>query len=185
MPAGTFNAVGAGTATGLNPLSGVSELTADGKPEVLYIGGEFCPFCAAERWALATALSRFGTLSGVSFIHSSPTDGDIPTLTFYKSSYTSKYLTFTPVEWFGEADDASTPFGHVYLQQPTAQEAALFARYAKRLDTVPGHRQPVPAPADSVLTGRPFRPHLGADSHGDAGSLQSRRQGHRRRREHG
>jgi hypothetical protein len=30
----------------------------------------------------------------------------------------------------GEADDPSTPFGHVYLQQPTAQEAALFARYA-------------------------------------------------------
>jgi hypothetical protein len=130
VPAGTFNAVGSGTATGLSALSGVSELTADGKPEVLYIGGEFCPFCAAERWALAAALSRFGTLSGVSFIHSSPTDGDIPTLSFYKSSYSSKYLTFTPVEWFGEADDPSTPFGHVYLQQPTAQEAALFSRYA-------------------------------------------------------
>jgi thiol-disulfide isomerase/thioredoxin len=130
VPAATFNAVASGTATGLKPLSGVSELTADGKPEVLYMGGEFCPFCAAERWALAAALSRFGTLSGVSFIHSSPTDGDIPTLSFYKSSYTSKYLTFTPVEWFGEADDPSTPFGHVYLQQPTAQEAALFARYA-------------------------------------------------------
>jgi hypothetical protein len=130
VPASTLNAVGTGTSTGLKSLSGVSELTAGGKPEVLYMGGEFCPFCAAERWALATALSRFGTLSGVSFIHSSPTDGDIPTMTFYKSSYTSKYLTFTPVEWYGEADDASTPFGHVYLQQPTAQEEALFNRYA-------------------------------------------------------
>jgi hypothetical protein len=130
VPASTLNAVGTGTSTGLKPLSGVSELTADGKPEVLYMGGEFCPWCAAERWALATALDRFGTLSGVSFIHSSPTDGDIPTLTFYESSYTSKYLTFTPVEWYGEADDASTPFGHVYLQQPTAQEAALFSRYS-------------------------------------------------------
>ncbi len=130
VPASTLNAVGTGTSTGLRALSGVPELTANGKPEVLYLGGEFCPFCAAERWALATALSRFGTLSGVSFIHSSPSDGDLPTLTFYKSGYTSKYLTFTPVEWYGEADDASTPFGHVYLQQPTAQEAALFARYA-------------------------------------------------------
>jgi hypothetical protein len=130
VPASAFNAVGAGTATGLKGLSGVSELTANGKPEVLYMGGEFCPWCAAERWALATALSRFGTLSGLSFIHSSPSDGDIPTLTFYKSSYKSKYLTFTPVEWYGEADDSSTPFGHVYLQQPTAQEAELFARYS-------------------------------------------------------
>jgi hypothetical protein len=33
-------------------------------------------------------------------------------------------------EWFGEAYDASTPLGHVYLEQPTAQEAALFRKYA-------------------------------------------------------
>jgi hypothetical protein len=130
VPAGTFNAVGSGASTGLKALSGAPELKPDGKPEVLYMGGEFCPWCAAERWALATALSRFGTLSGLSFIHSSPTDGYIPTLSFYKSGYSSKYLTFTPVEWFGEADDPSTPFGHVYLQRPTAQQAALFARYA-------------------------------------------------------
>ena len=130
VPAATFNSVGTGTATGLKTLSGVPELTANGHPEILYVGGEFCPFCAAERWALSAALSRFGTLSGLHFIHSSPTDGDIPTLSFYKSGYSSKYLSFTPVEWYGEADDASTPFGHVYLQQPTAQQAALFNRYA-------------------------------------------------------
>ena len=130
VPAATFDSVGTGTATGLKALSGAPGLTADGKPEILYVGGEFCPFCAAERWALAAALSRFGTLSGLHFIHSSPTDGDIPTLSFYKSGYSSKYLGFASVEWYGEADDASTPFGHVYLQQPTAQEAALFNRYA-------------------------------------------------------
>jgi hypothetical protein len=33
------------------------------------------------------------------------------------------------VEWFGEATDSSNPFGHVYLQHPTAQQQALFARY--------------------------------------------------------
>jgi hypothetical protein len=126
----TFDAVGAGNATGLKTLSGAPGLTANGLPEVLYVGGEYCPFCAAERWALATALSRFGTLSGLHFIHSSPTDGDIPTLSFYKSGYSSKYLSFVPVEWYGEADDPSTPFGHVYLQQPTAQEKAVFDRYA-------------------------------------------------------
>jgi len=126
----TFNAVGAGSATGLKTITGAPALTANGHPEVLYVGGEFCPYCAAERWALAAALSRFGTLSGLHFIHSSPTDGDIPTLSFYKSGYSSKYLAFAPVEWYGEADDPSTPFGHVYLQQPTAPEAALFDKYA-------------------------------------------------------
>jgi len=130
VPAATFDSVGAGTAAGLKAISGAPKLTADGRPEILYMGGEYCPFCAAERWALAVALSRFGTLSGLHFIHSSPTDGDIPTLSFYKSGYGSRYLSFAPVEWYGEADDASTPFGHVYLQQPTAQQAALFDKYA-------------------------------------------------------
>lgn len=27
-------------------------LTAGGKPEVLYVGTEFCPYCAAENWVL-------------------------------------------------------------------------------------------------------------------------------------
>ena len=130
VPAATFDTVGLGSATGLKTISGQPELTVGGKPDVLYIGGEYCPFCAAERWALAAALSRFGTLSQLTFIHSSPTDGDVPTLSFYHSGYTSKYLAFSPVEWFGEATDPSTAFGHVYLQPPTAAQAALFTRYA-------------------------------------------------------
>jgi hypothetical protein len=132
VPAATFDSVGAGTATGLSATSGQPLLTSGGKPEVLYMGGEYCPFCAAERWALTAALSRFGTFTGLGLIHSSPTDvyASTPTLSFYGSGYTSKYVSFTPVEWFGEADDASSPFGHVYLQQPTSQEAALFSKYA-------------------------------------------------------
>jgi thiol-disulfide isomerase/thioredoxin len=132
VPASTFNAVGAGTATGLKPTSGQPELTLDGKPELLYMGGQYCPYCAAERWALAVAVSRFGTLSGLRFIHSSPTDiyPSTPTLSFYGSSYTSRYLSFVPVEWYGEKADASTPFGHVYLQHATGPQLALFKKYA-------------------------------------------------------
>jgi hypothetical protein len=132
VSAATFDAVGAGTAAGLQAIRGQAELTVAGKPEVLYIGGEFCPYCAAERWAIAAAVSRFGTLSGLHFIHSSPTDiyANTPTLSFYKSRFVSRYISFTPVEWYGEAPDPSTPFGHVYLQQPTSQQQALFTRYA-------------------------------------------------------
>ncbi len=127
-----FDAVGAGTASGLIATKSQPELTRDGKPEVLYMGGEYCPYCAAERWAIAAALSRFGTLSGLRFIHSSPADvyANTPTLSFYRARYASNYLAFVPVEWYGEAADAQTPFGHVYLQQPTPQEAALFDKYA-------------------------------------------------------
>jgi hypothetical protein len=128
----TFDAVGTGGAEGLKTISGQPELIKDGKPEVLYIGGEFCPYCAAERWAIATALSRFGTLSAPRLIHSSPTDSypNTATLDFAGSSYTSKYVAFSPVEWYGEAEDPSTPLRHVYFQQPTAQEQALFNQYS-------------------------------------------------------
>ena len=131
IPGATFNTVGAGTATGLKSTSGQPELTAGGKPELLYMGGQYCPYCAAERWAIAAALSRFGTLSGLQFIHSSPTDvyPDTPTLSFATARYTSKYLAFAGVEWYSETPDAAAPTGYAYLQQPTPQQAALFAKY--------------------------------------------------------
>jgi Domain of unknown function (DUF929) len=147
VPAATVNSVGAGTATGLRPISGQPELTLGGKPELLYMGGEYCPYCAAERWAIAAAVSRFGTLSGVRFIHSSPTDvyPNTPTLSFYKSRYTSRYLAFVPVEWYSERADAATPTGYAYLQRPTSQQAAAFSRYGGSFPFVDiGNRYLVP-----------------------------------------
>jgi Domain of unknown function (DUF929) len=50
-------------------------LTASGKPEVLYTGAGFCPYCAAVRWPLIVALSRFGTFSGLAPARSAITNG--------------------------------------------------------------------------------------------------------------
>jgi Domain of unknown function (DUF929) len=123
VPVGRLNSVGTGQASALVPTRGNQPpLTSGGKPEVLYVGGEFCPFCAAERWALTVALSQFGTFSGLRFIHSAPDDGYIPTLTFYRSHYTSKYVSFDPVEWYSENS-------RVTLQKPTSAQFALFTRY--------------------------------------------------------
>jgi hypothetical protein len=73
-------------------------LTAHGRPQVLYIGGEFCPFCAADRWSLVNALSRFGTFSHLHYMRSAVDEGNIATLTFYGSGYSSPYLSFVPIE---------------------------------------------------------------------------------------
>ena len=106
VPAATLDKVGKGAVPaftqGQPPFTAGSgaALTSGGKPQMLYIGAEFCPYCAAMRWSMAVALSRFGTLTPLHGIHSSSTDTDpnTATLTFYKTGYTSKYLDFTPVE---------------------------------------------------------------------------------------
>lgn len=125
VPAATLEAVGKGSSNPkmMVPLSGAPALTSGGKPQVLYMGAEYCPFCATERWAMLNALSRFGTFSGVSFIHSAADDtpASVPTLTFYKSTYTSKYVTFTPVEM--QKIDRSE------LQSPTKDQTALLNKY--------------------------------------------------------
>ena len=125
------NAVGAGSVT--RPPAAVSgaPLTSGGKPEVFYIGAEFCPYCALEQWGLVVALSRFGTFAGLRTVHSSSTDvyPNTPTWTFYGSSYTSRYLTFTAVEQASNVPDASAPLGYVPLQSPTAGQQALLRKY--------------------------------------------------------
>ena len=128
VPATALNTVGAGSVPQYvqQPLTAGSGplLTSNGKPEMLYIGAEYCPYCAAMRWSMAVALSRFGTLSTPWHgIHSSSSDvfPSTATLTFYKSGYHSKYLTFTPVE------NATVTKGP--LQNPTAAQNAIWAKY--------------------------------------------------------
>lgn len=125
VPAATTDAVGKGSSNPkmLVPLTGAAPLTSGGKPEVLYMGAEYCPFCATERWAMLNALSRFGTFSNIKFIHSAADDtpASVPTLTFYQSGYTSKYVTFTPVEM--QKIDRSA------LQNPTSAQKALLNKY--------------------------------------------------------
>jgi thiol-disulfide isomerase/thioredoxin len=82
-------------------LSGAALKGSDGKPEIFYVGAEYCPYCAATRWPLAVALSRFGTFTGLQTTYSSDSDVDphTPTLSFYKSSYTSQYVDFVSKEY--------------------------------------------------------------------------------------
>ncbi len=109
-------------------------LTSGGKPEVLYLGGEYCPYCAAQRWAMVNALSRFGTFSGLTTTHSSSTDVDAntPTWTFYKSTYKSNYLVFTPVEEYTNyriGNTTNTNTNYQTLQTPTSAQQTIGQTY--------------------------------------------------------
>jgi hypothetical protein len=126
----TYMAADEGNSPPITPISNTA-LTSGGKPEMLYIGAEFCPYCGAERWAMAVALSRFGKFTTpLRGFHSSPTDTDpnTPTLTFYQAKYSSPYLVFTPVE--NETIDRGP------LQNTTAAQQALWVKYDSSADGV-------------------------------------------------
>jgi thiol-disulfide isomerase/thioredoxin len=135
VPTATLDKVGKGLVPtftqGKPPFTAGSgpALTSGGKPEMLYIGAEFCPYCAAMRWSMAVALSRFGTLTPLHGIHSSSTDvnPNTATLTFYKTGYHSPYLAFTPVE--------VQTVSRAPLQNPTTAQNAIWAKYEPDANT--------------------------------------------------
>ncbi len=105
------------------PTGNTTPLLLNGKPEVLYMGAEYCPYCAAERWAMVVALDKFGNFSGLKYMQSSSTDvyPNTPTFTFVSATYTSPYITFVSVE---QLDRNSQP-----LQTATANQTALLNQY--------------------------------------------------------
>ena len=92
------------------------------------MGAEYCPYCAAERWPMIVALSRFGTFSNLGTTHSSSSDvyPNTQTFSFHGSSYTSKYIVFTPVEEYTNIPNSS---GYTTLDIPTATEQSLMSTY--------------------------------------------------------
>lgn len=99
------------------------KLTNNSKPEVLYIGAEYCPYCAVTRWGLILAMMRFGSFNNLTYMASTPNDRfpDTPTFSFRYASYSSNLLSFVSVE---TQDRSGSP-----LQQPTQFEGELFSAY--------------------------------------------------------
>jgi len=98
-------------------------LTLGGKPAVVFVSEESCPFCAAERWSLAVALSHFGTWSHLGSTASSATDvyPNTATLSFRAARYQSTELTLRTTEL---ADNAGRP-----LQAQTALDTRLIGTF--------------------------------------------------------
>ena len=138
IPATIFNTVGVTSkvvaVTPPSAVKGQPALTATSNgqtlPEVFYEGGEYCPFCAAQRWTTIIALSRFGTWSNLGNVSSY--SGDVypntPSFTFYKASFKSKYLVFKSVEAYSNTIDPSTG-QYAILQVPTRAQQALVTKY--------------------------------------------------------
>jgi pimeloyl-ACP methyl ester carboxylesterase len=111
----------------ITPLQAVKTsgppLRIDGKPAIVFVSEESCPFCAAERWSLAVALSHFGIWSHLGTTTSSATDvyPDTATLSFRTAHYQSTELTLRTTEL---TDNAGRP-----LQAQTPLDTSLIGTF--------------------------------------------------------
>ncbi len=142
VPASVFDTVG-GTAPDTElvaptVLSGQPPLQADGKPAVLYVGAEYCPFCASERWPLIVALSRFGHFTGLKNMQSAPLSvfPGTQTFSFVGSTYSSRYLAFTGVELYSDAVNDRGAFARIAALTPA--QALVVAHYRSLAGAAPG-----------------------------------------------
>jgi hypothetical protein len=122
----------AGSSAGDVALSQIRKQSSEplfdqGKPSVFFMGAEWCPFCASERWALVEAASRFGSWSGLRELRSRPGQGNYPGLPTYdlsKASYSSDYLTLRHKELASVDGDTLQRLGHFELELVDAYDRA-------------------------------------------------------------
>ena len=98
-------------------------------PTLLYMGAAFCPYCAAERWALVSALSRFGAFRGLGLTSSSSSDifPNTPTFALEQAPCQSQDIQIQTVEMQGRVRQADGTYP--VLQIPTAAQNALLDKY--------------------------------------------------------
>jgi hypothetical protein len=130
VPAATLEQVGPGTTTALPQRVDEPAITRDGKPLVLYVGAEYCPYCAAQRWPFVQAMSRFGTWSNLDLTRSAADDvfPNTPTFTFHGATFTSEWLSFSGKELYTSEVRGD---GYVPLDKLTAEEERLFTSHTQ------------------------------------------------------
>jgi hypothetical protein len=124
VPLMTLARMGTGQlATPLQRPGGETPLSIDGKPGVVFVSEESCPFCAAERWPLVIALSHFGSWSNLGATTSSAMDvyPNTSTFSFRDATYRSRVLTLRTTEL---TDNGGHP-----LQPESDLDTQLLDRY--------------------------------------------------------
>lgn len=136
LAASAENALGSPTIGLAGPRilpAGARRLVRAGKPELLYIGSEACPYCGVERWGMVVALSQFGRFSNLHLMQSSAEESPhVTTLTFFGSRYHSAYISFVPVEAISNVPKG---LGFAHLQPLTLSEKALLRRFDSQTTT--------------------------------------------------
>jgi len=72
-----------------------------GKLTVFFMGAEYCPYSAAERWAIVRSLQKFGQWQGLKQTISAARDQpflNLPTYDFTEATYNSPHIEFVARE---------------------------------------------------------------------------------------
>lgn len=133
VPSSAFEEAGAGTFAAV-PIAlpqQTADIVKDGKPEFVYLGAEYCPYCAAQRWPVVIALSRFGTWSNLTMSHSAADDAfpNTPTVSFSGAAFKSQYLAFTGIE--SQSNEPAAGGGYEKLDDVPDYVQALNDTYNK------------------------------------------------------
>lgn len=129
VPESAFSAIGYNSSLPKpSAIKEPSSLVKNGLPEVLYMGADYCPFCAAQRWAIVSALSRFGTFTNLGATSSASNDRypNTQTFSFHGAGYTSKYISFVGVEL---QTNIVSNGSYTTLDTPTSQENSLLSKW--------------------------------------------------------
>lgn len=129
LPASTFSSIGdPGSSPIPSPISEKTSLAKNGKPEILFMGADYCPFCAAQRWAIVSALSRFGTFNNLGATSSASNDSypNTQTFSFHGSTYSSPYISFVGLELQSNIPSNGS---YTILDKPTTEENNLLTTW--------------------------------------------------------
>src|SRR5665213_135361 len=130
VPDATLQAVGlpSNVAVPTKITPSVSTVATNGV--VSYVGAEYCPYCAIQRWALLVALSKFGSFTNLdNQVLSSSTDvyPGLASWSFIGAKYTSAYFTFDPIEV--TSSTPNTGGGYQPLVKMSAAQQRAFSKY--------------------------------------------------------
>jgi hypothetical protein len=104
--------------------------TAGTNGVVSYVGAEYCPYCAIQRWGLLVALSKFGTFTNLNrniFSSSSDAYPRLASWSFAGAKYTSKYFRFEPVEL--TSDKPISGGGYEPLEKMTEPQSVAYDKF--------------------------------------------------------
>ncbi len=122
LAASPYGSFGAELVARVQNISGQT-LVVDGKPVILFVGAEYCPYCVVQRWGLVLSLMRFGNFSALTYMTSSADLTDWATFTMHGVNYSSRYVDLAAFEVY---DRAGAP-----LDQIPSSYASDFNNYGQ------------------------------------------------------